>query len=166
MLHVQPQLCLFQTTQYSNLHYDISPRQQSNYCLGHNPSGICLCLQGQAGCLEWLIEVLMWTLPLIVLPLRSGGPLSVMDLIWGWFISRLSTAINVQRTDLRLLTSKAQTGPCSGMMKGDILCYPVDTPVCVCVYVCVILLSAACYCLLFPSVCLLGSGSSFSFYNI
>lgn len=120
-----------QATQYSNLSYAESPRQQSNYCLGSIPIGSCLCLQGQAGCLEWIIEVLMWTSSVAVLPPRSSlGLLPVMDLIWGWFISRLSTAINVRRNDLRLLTSKAQTVLRSGMMKGDIWCYPVDTPVC------------------------------------
>lgn len=70
------------------------------------------------------------TLSVLVYPLRSGGPLTVMDLIWGWVISRFSTAINVQRNDLRLLTSKTQTGLRSGMMKGDMRRYPVDTADC------------------------------------
>lgn len=55
-----------------------------------------------------------------------GVPPSVMDLIWphpsarGVFISCLSKVINVRRTDLRRLTSKAQTEAGPGMMKGDI----------------------------------------------
>jgi len=48
----------------------------------------------------------------LVLPRGPGGLLPVMDLIWGWFISRLSSAIKVQRRDLRALTSKAQTALC------------------------------------------------------
>lgn len=58
-----------------------SPNQQSNYCFGYIPTGMCLCPRGQAVCLEWIIEVLMWTSSVIVLPLRSRGPLPVMDLI-------------------------------------------------------------------------------------
>lgn len=66
------------------------------------PSRLCL----QAGVLEWIIEVLIWTSSVF----EFWGPLPVIDFIWGWFISRLSTAINVQRPDLSLLTSKTQAG--------------------------------------------------------
>lgn len=54
-------VCFFQATQYSNLGYIKSPRQQSHYCFGYVPSGMCLCLQGKPGSLEWIFEILMWT---------------------------------------------------------------------------------------------------------
>lgn len=41
---------------------------------------VCVC-RGQAGWVEWIIEVLMWMSSVIVVPLRSGGSLTVMDLI-------------------------------------------------------------------------------------
>lgn len=69
---------------------------QSNYCL------VCLTTS------LLYLKTLMWTSSLIMLLLMSMSPKPVMDLIWGWCISWLSTAVNVQRSDLRLWTSKAQ----------------------------------------------------------
>lgn len=54
-------------------------------------------------------------------------PHFVMDLIWGWLISCLSTTISVQGCDLRPLASNARAGVRSGMMKGSTRRFPVDT---------------------------------------
>lgn len=69
--------------------------RQSNYWL--------FCLSASL----LFLKTLMWTSSLIMLSLMFMGPQLIMDLIWGWCISWLSTAVNVQKSDLRLWTSKA-----------------------------------------------------------
>lgn len=53
------QLRLLRAAQYSKTCCTECLRQLCNYSLGHIPTGVCLFLQGQAGSLERIIEVLM-----------------------------------------------------------------------------------------------------------
>lgn len=107
----------FHATRYSNLCHGKSPHAQSNYCIGCIPAGVCVCAcSGHAGWLEWMIEVLMWTSSVVALPLRSGV------LSNGPYFRLFSSEEWSEAADFK--------GMRSGMMKGDIWCYPVDMPVC------------------------------------
>lgn len=102
------------------------PLQHSNYHFDSIATRACAC---RARLVLLLTDYLQLNLDVIcrfVAP-DMWVPHFVIDLIWGWLISCLSTTISVQGCDLRLLASNARAGVRSGMMKGSVRRSPVDT---------------------------------------